>query len=175
MLTFLLKNWPVAACSIFVCPEAVVSTADQVPQRGWWSRSCDISKVCRFRSTLARKRSNKTAAMDLDALVKNVSIAKGLEILGWSIYVLYAESQKWNFKQIMRNMMNNAFAQKSMQVQILQPIPFNRNFQCRGSVGEVPGDHLLDLDDHDADDAGNSNQRVGESPFPPPQKNKTWC
>lgn len=39
-------------------------------------------------------------------------------------------------------------------------------------MGEVPGDHLLDLDDHDADDAGNSNKRVGESPFAAPPKTK---
>ena len=36
-------------------------------------------------------------------------------------------------------MMNNAFAQKSMQVQILQPIPFDRNFP---RVGEVWGKFL---------------------------------
>lgn len=35
--------------------------------------------------------------------------------------------------------MNNAFAQKSMQVQILQPIPFDRNFP---RVGEVWGKFL---------------------------------
>lgn len=36
-------------------------------------------------------------------------------------------------------MMNNAFAQKSMQVQILQPIPFDKNFP---RVGEVWGKFL---------------------------------